>query len=79
MPRFKGWVFLENELPYIGSGARLVEAKVGWKWVRAKSATYPIPQNYSRISLTKWKTILRRTVKRGIPWDTTWETGSDGK
>jgi hypothetical protein len=41
---FKGWVYLEDEMPRIGSGARLVTAKVGWKWVRAKSVTYPVPQ-----------------------------------
>jgi hypothetical protein len=71
---FKGWVYLEDEMPRIGSGARLVTAKVGWKWVRAKSVTYPVPQTYTRIHLSKWKNVLRRTEKRGIPWGTTWET-----
>jgi hypothetical protein len=76
MADFKGWVYLEDEMPRIGSGARLVTAKVGWKWVRVKSVTYLMPQTYTRISLSKWKNVIRRTEKRGIPWSTIWETGN---
>jgi len=30
--------------------------------------------DWTKPHLSKWKNVLRRTEKRGIPWGTTWET-----
>ena len=68
MADYKGWVHLEDELPRIGSGLRLVEGQVGRKWVRLRSATSPTTTDRSRIHISIWRKILRRTEKRGIPW-----------
>jgi hypothetical protein len=68
MAAYKGWVYLEDEMPRIGSGLRLVEGEVGRKWVRLRSATSPTPSDRSRIHISIWRKIIRRTEKRGIPW-----------
>ena len=63
------WVFLYegragNE---IGTGLRKVEAIVGHKWVRLRSATWDhekYPKNRVRIRRSDWDTIVKQTDAR---------------
>ena len=71
MAAYKGWVYLEDEIPSIGSGLRLVEGQVGRKWVWLKASAPKVSadsRRRSRIHISVWRKILRRTEKRGVPW-----------
>jgi len=48
---------------YIG-GYRMVQAKVGYKWVKYKSPT--LDQNFTRISRAKWDKCYIRTLEEAI-------------
>ena len=57
-------VVLMDELqPHVGSGFRVVEAKVGHKWVRVRDAARAkfSPTNFKRIKRKDWDTIVTKS------------------
>jgi hypothetical protein len=48
-------VYITDQCPRIGCGVRLVEVKIGRKWVYLTSITDKVKQ---RISMKKWNQIL---------------------
>lgn len=57
-------VLLMDELqPHVGSGFRVVEAKIGHKWVRVRDAARAkfSPTNFKRIKRRDWDTIVTQS------------------
>jgi len=64
MAKFRRWIHVSGELSNMGDGLRLVDADIGWKWVRVKETHGESLRR--RIRRAKWNDIVRRTDKRGV-------------
>ena len=60
MKKQRHWLYLSNELPRIGCGWRLVDVKLGRKWVHVTSST---GRHRQRLSMKAW-TALADGMKR---------------
>ena len=55
-------VYLQDELPGIGSGHRHVEALVGRKWTYVRRINSPVNRKY-RIKTTSWDALKPETIQ----------------
>ena len=52
------WIYLEDEMPRIGSGMRYVEVKLGRKWAHISSVNDNTKRQ--RVSLSTYQTLMLR-------------------
>jgi hypothetical protein len=55
---------LQDELqPQVGSGRRIVEAKIGYKWVRVRDVARAkfAPTNFKRIKRREWDVLVEQS------------------